>query len=150
MHSQNTDNATILELKARLLKAELQRNERLSDEYNTLYDLLYLSGLTWPENLWELAVDEHNQPKTNALWVWQSWDIINNSEKATSLVQYCKNNFINKVFLSVNKRCIRISKTSIVSCRLRTESNYSGAFNHHPGWYSSPKITIRGHVRSHP
>jgi len=103
------DQANLLRIEADYAKANLEKNIAKSERDKTCYELLYLSGFSWPEELLSYFFkdeDFRRKPYPRALWVWDVKEFLENEQAGEFFVSFCKTKNIKRVFFSLNKQLL--------------------------------------------
>ncbi len=92
----------LLELQAGEIHLETAALEYKSDYMEQYFELMHLSGISWPEVLrFRREADKPDvQNLPRALWVWKTPSMLLESTSADSLINFCRTKKIDRVFLS--------------------------------------------------
>ncbi|MCH8873152.1 hypothetical protein IH824_10340, partial [candidate division KSB1 bacterium] len=102
------DPVTLLELKAQIAAEKLDRIYYKYEQDQVYYQLIYLAGMTRPEDFsYHLSKDRDmaRNGYTEAIWLWNTAEVLN-GEPREAFINFCKNQGVNKVFVSINKKVI--------------------------------------------
>lgn len=106
VRSIKVDPADLLEIKAETAKLNLQKSLANYERDKIYYELLYLAGFSWPdemENALSKGVVTTTRNFPRALWLWNAPEILLQEESRLSFIRFCESRGVAQVFLSVNK-----------------------------------------------
>ncbi len=102
------DPVTLLELEAQIAAEKLDRIYYKYEQDQVYYQLIYLAGMTRPEDFsYHLSKDRDmaRNGYTEAIWLWNTAEVLK-GEPREAFINFCKNQGVNKVFVSINKKVI--------------------------------------------
>ncbi len=99
------DRATLLGLEAEKTALELERKFAEYEKTKGYYEVLYLVGVSQPEELdvYNYASERRRKPYPRSLWVWDVRGVLGNERQQEFFVSFCNTKGIERVFLSINK-----------------------------------------------
>ena len=94
---------TLLQLQSRTLEAELKSKLTSYDKLKLTYELLYTCGANDGGELrGPLEIPVSTAGTRNALWIWQSADIVAHRARRKDLLNFCRASNFDQVYLSIN------------------------------------------------
>ncbi len=100
------DRATLLSLEAEKTALDLERKLAEYEKIRGYYEVLYLVGVSQPEELdvYNYAGEKRRKPYPRSLWVWDVGRVLGNEKQQEFFVSFCNTKGIERVFLSINKQ----------------------------------------------
>ncbi|MCG8608329.1 TolC family protein [bacterium] len=154
--SLRADPARVLRLEAESIRLKLKKSLYVYDQMKIYYRVLYLSGLSWSEELQPFLAQQQapaGPEYPTALWLWKPQKLLISKQAKAGFLEFCRNRGITEVFISLNEAMsVALQRGSIVQeflAQLHKENLRVSALFGEPLWvYPSHRPSLINKIQT--